>query len=215
MKRQTFVLSGAGAVLAGCAAPAMSPKLLTTSGAQRRTMGPDDNVEGKLLGSLLLSPYDFVPQHFEACQGQLIPIGSNPALFSLLGQRFGGDPRRDFALPDLRGKAPHKGLSYLIATRGIYPTRKQGMKPNFFGHPLLGQLSIVAYQPQYVPPNGWAACDGQIMKIRDSVALYSLIGTKFGGDGVTTFALPDLRKHELGNGLTYVIALTGNFPLMR
>ena len=57
MKRQSFMLT-AGAVLAGCATPSMSPTLLTTSGAQRATLRPDDNSENQLLGSLFLSPYE-------------------------------------------------------------------------------------------------------------------------------------------------------------
>ncbi|SFL21234.1 Microcystin-dependent protein [Paenibacillus sp. 1_12] len=42
-------------------------------------------------------------------------------------------------------------------------------------------------------PNGWAICDGQILSITANQALFSLLGTTYGGNGVTTFALPDLR----------------------
>ncbi len=54
-------------------------------------------------------------------------------------------------------------------------------------------------------PRGWAACDGQVLPINQNQSLYSLLGTTFGGDGRTSFALPDLRGrvplHE-GNGVT-------------
>jgi microcystin-dependent protein len=73
----------------------------------------------------------------------------------------------------------------------------------------------VAYVPKYVPPRDWATCDGQLLKINNHAALYSLLGDKFGGDGITTFALPDLRGHEPIKGLTYVIALNGRFPRAR
>lgn len=43
------------------------------------------------------------------------------------------------------------------------------------------------------PPLGWAFCDGQLLAIAENDALFALIGTTYGGDGVTTFALPDLR----------------------
>ncbi|HEY0801712.1 MAG TPA: tail fiber protein, partial [Steroidobacteraceae bacterium] len=43
------------------------------------------------------------------------------------------------------------------------------------------------------PPSGWALCDGQLMAISQNTALFSLLGTQYGGDGVQTFALPDLR----------------------
>ncbi|WP_413207098.1 phage tail protein [Rhodospirillum sp. A1_3_36] len=56
--------------------------------------------------------------------------------------------------------------------------------------PFLGQISIFPWA--YAPP-GWALCDGTMLPITDNAALYSLIGTYFGGDGVTSFALPDLR----------------------
>ncbi len=42
-------------------------------------------------------------------------------------------------------------------------------------------------------PKGWAFCDGKIMAIKQNSALYSLLGNQYGGDGSTTFALPDLR----------------------
>ncbi len=212
MKRQAFVLTGAGAVLAGCAGPAMAPSSLADSSMHRVIRGAASS-DAQLLGSLLLSPYDFVPRYFEKSAGQILPIASNPALFTLLYDRFGGDGRKTFGLPDMRGHEPIKGLSYLIATAGIYPDRKAVNVPNYYGiPPLLGQLLLVAYLSKYTPPPGWATCDGQLLKIDHHVALYTLLGTKFGGDGTTTFALPDLRGHEPMKGITYVIALQGRFP---
>jgi microcystin-dependent protein len=211
VKRQAFVLTGAGAVLAGCAGPAMAPSSLVDSSIHqvRRAASSDT----QLLGSLLLIPYDFVPLSFEKCAGQVLPIPSNPALFTLLGNRFGGDGKKTFGLPDMRGQEPIKGLSYLIATAGIYPSRKAVNTPNQYGiPPLLGQLLLVAYLPKYTPPAGWATCDGQLLKIDREAALYTLLGNKFGGDGETTFALPDLRGHEPVKGITYVISLQGRFP---
>jgi microcystin-dependent protein len=212
MKRQSFVLSGAGALLAGCAGPVGSPGGVTALGTHAAVKGAFDNGSAQLLGSLLLSPYAYVPMHFAPCHGQLLPIKSNLLLFSLLNDKFGGDGKTVFGIPDLRKHDPIKGLSYIIATKGIYPERK-GLAPNYGIPPLLGQLSCVAYVPKYVPPSGWAACDGQLMKIDKNVALYSLLGTQFGGDGTTTFGLPDLRDHEVKKGITYVIATTGRFPL--
>jgi microcystin-dependent protein len=212
VKRQTFVLSGAGAVLAGCAGPAMAPQSLVDSSMHRVIQRATSN-DTQFLGSLLLTPYDFVPVSFEKSAGQILPIASNAALFTLLGNRFGGDGKKTFGLPDMRGREPIKGLSYLIATAGIYPSRKAVKVPNQYGiAPLLGQLLLVAYLPKYTPPAGWATCDGQLLKIDREVALYTLLGNKFGGDGETTFALPDLRGHEPTKGITYVISLRGRFP---
>ena len=66
--------------------------------------------------------------------------------------------------------------------------------------PFLGQITIFAGN---FAPRGWALCDGQLLPIAPNTALFSLLGTAYGGDGETTFALPDLRGrapiHE-GNG---------------
>ncbi|MEX2335443.1 MAG: tail fiber protein, partial [Pseudohongiella sp.] len=48
----------------------------------------------------------FAPRGWQLCDGQLLPISNNTALFSILGTKFGGDGRNTFALPDLRGRAP-------------------------------------------------------------------------------------------------------------
>ena len=60
--------------------------------------------------------------------------------------------------------------------------------------PFLGQLMAVGFN---FPPRGWALCDGQLLSIAANSALFSLLGTAFGGDGRTTFALPDLRSRSI------------------
>lgn len=56
--------------------------------------------------------------------------------------------------------------------------------------PFIGEVKLFANS---YAPRGWALCNGQILPINTNQALYSLIGTTYGGDGVTNFALPDLR----------------------
>ncbi len=56
--------------------------------------------------------------------------------------------------------------------------------------PFVGQIQIVGFN---FPPFGWAACNGQLMPISQNTALFSLLGTQFGGDGRTNFALPNLQ----------------------
>ena len=74
--------------------------------------------------------------------------------------------------------------------------------------PFLGEIKMVAFN---YAPRGWAFCNGEMMAISQNTALFSLLGTTFGGDGRTTFALPDLRGrvpiHQgQGSGLsTYVM----------
>jgi microcystin-dependent protein len=64
--------------------------------------------------------------------------------------------------------------------------------------PFIGQLMLVGFS---FAPVGWAFCDGSILSISQYDALFTLIGTTFGGDGQTTFALPDLRgRTPIGQG---------------
>ena len=80
--------------------------------------------------------------------------------------------------------------------------------------PYLGQIALVGFN---FAPVGWALCNGQILQISQNAALFTLIGTTYGGDGQTTFALPDLRSriplHQgQGSGTSnYVLGQTGGF----
>jgi microcystin-dependent protein len=62
------------------------------------------------LAEIRLFPYNFAPRNWAFCQGQILPISQNTALFSLLGTTYGGNGQTTFALPDLRGRvAVHVG----------------------------------------------------------------------------------------------------------
>jgi microcystin-dependent protein len=69
--------------------------------------------------------------------------------------------------------------------------------------PFLAEIRIVGFN---FAPRGWAFCDGQILPINQNQSLYSLLGTTYGGDGRTSFALPDLRSrvpiHKGSSGST-------------
>ncbi|MCG2794165.1 MAG: tail fiber protein [Weeksellaceae bacterium] len=56
------------------------------------------------IGQIMWVPYNFVPKNWAACNGQLLAIQQNPALFSLIGTWFGGNGSTNFALPDMRGR---------------------------------------------------------------------------------------------------------------
>jgi microcystin-dependent protein len=79
------------------------------------------------------------------------------------------------------------GLNYIIRIQGAYPTQGSGANDIAF----LGEVKLFAGN---FAPNNWAFCDGQLLLINaGNAALFSLIGTTFGGNGQTNFALPDLR----------------------
>lgn len=77
---------------------------------------------------------------------------------------------------------PYLAVNYIIALQGTFPSRSF--------EPFLAQISLFGSN---FAPRGWALCDGQLLPISSNSALFSLLGTTYGGDGRTNFALPDLR----------------------
>lgn len=58
------------------------------------------------IGQIMMAGFNFAPKYFAQCNGQLLPISQNQALFSLLGTQFGGNGTTNFALPDMRSRTP-------------------------------------------------------------------------------------------------------------
>lgn len=61
-------------------------------------------------------------------------------------------------------------------------------------------------------PKGWAFCDGASLQIADNTPLYAVLGTTYGGDGVTTFSLPDLESVQPHPSVSYIICTEGILP---
>ncbi len=79
--------------------------------------------------------------------------------------------------------------------------------------PFVGEIQIMAFN---FAPKNWAQCNGQLLPIAQNQALFSLLGTQYGGNGQTTFALPDLRGrtpihagNQVGTGIQYVQGQNG------
>jgi len=71
------------------------------------------------LGEIKMVGFNFAPSHWAACDGQILPINQNQALYALLGTTYGGDGRTSFALPDLRGRvALDQGDGYVRGRQG-------------------------------------------------------------------------------------------------
>jgi len=75
------------------------------------------------LGEVRMVGFNFVPPGWALCDGQLLPIAANAALFSVLGKTYGGDGSTHFALPNLAGRVPGLGITFIIALQGIFPSR--------------------------------------------------------------------------------------------
>src|ERR1700692_180195 len=71
------------------------------------------------LSEIRMMSFNFPPKGWAFCNGQLLPINQNQALFSLLGTTYGGDGRVNFGLPNLQGRAPmHMGSGHTLGERG-------------------------------------------------------------------------------------------------
>jgi microcystin-dependent protein len=86
---------------------------------------PGPRIADMFVSELLLLPYEVeveFSQSLRLCNGDLLQIEQNRALFSLLGNRFGGDGKQTFALPNLSAAAPSK-FNYYICVQGVFPPR--------------------------------------------------------------------------------------------
>lgn len=161
-------------------------------------------------GQILLSALGFVPDGMLACNGQSVPIASYGQLFGQIGTTYGGDGTSSFGVPNLAPVNPAKGrsLPWLISPFGA--PYSSGMEA------LLGEIRALPL----APPAGstlastWVPCDGRLLDVGKWQALFSLLGSKFGGDGIRNFALPNLAPLAATNGppLAYWICVSGMFP---
>ena len=180
------------------------------------------------LSEIALFAFGFAPRGWAACNGQLLPINQNQALFSLLGTTYGGDGNVNFALPDLRGRVPlgfgqGPGAPYVLGETG-------GSE---------AATLTVAHLPQHVHPidasglTATAACTNATANLRSPVggipameatgvtATYSSAAPDANMKGgavtvtVTAAATGGGQAHENRQpflALTYCIALQGVFP---
>ena len=81
------------------------------------------------IGEIKLFAGSFQPRNWLFCDGQVLEVMNNPALFSVLGSKYGGDGRRTFALPKIQPvlgaetKTAYDDLNYIICVQGMYPSR--------------------------------------------------------------------------------------------
>ena len=73
----------------------------------------------------------------------------------------------------------------------------------------LGDIQLFAYN---FVPQGWILCNGTVLQVQQYTALFSLISNKFGGNGSTTFALPNMTNDTPLAGMNYYICISGIYP---
>ena len=92
---------------------------------------------------------------------------------------------------------PSAGLRWMIALNGIFPSGGSSV----FEEAYFGEIRLFAAGAPYINNNEWTECAGQLLPIAQNQALFALLGTTFGGNGTTNFALPDLRgRTPIGAG---------------
>lgn len=102
-------------------------------------------------------------------------------------------------------RQPFETLNYCIALVGVFPSQNSS-------EPFLSEIELYGFN---FPPKGFASCNGQLLPINQNAALFSLMGTTYGGNGINNFALPNLQGRvplHMGNGAglsPYTMGQTG------
>ncbi len=207
--------AAASAITRLTAPPKTKPKPAST----RKTTHVDGTEP--MVGEIRLTGVTFAPRGWAYCDGQLLPIAQNQALFSILGTMYGGDGRTTFGLPDLRGRAPmhsmdrHMGkvrygsktnaLSFATANgkNGTATPGKLALRYIIALHGVFPSRTkskagsnrfvgeIVMFAGNF-SPYGWYPCDGRLLSTAQNKSLYAIIGKTYGEDE-GKFRIPDLR----------------------
>ncbi|MFZ1304425.1 MAG: tail fiber protein [Ferruginibacter sp.] len=112
------------------------------------------------LSEIRIFSFAFAPRGWALCNGQLLPINQNQALFSLLGTTYGGNGQTNFALPDLRGRVPmHNGAGFNLGQKAGAETHTLSIS-ELPTH--THQAKASANSPSVTPPTGnyWASNTG-------------------------------------------------------
>jgi microcystin-dependent protein len=157
------------------------------------------------LAEIRVMSFVFAPKGWALCNGQLLPINQNQALFSLLGTTFGGDGRVNFALPDVRGRTPvHVGSGHTLGERGGEQAHTLSIA-ELPQHPHMA--SAISDNATVDPPGGNLLASGanQYAGPPPNTAIVASTVTNVGGSQAHLNMQPFLT-------LSFCIALQGIFP---
>ena len=157
------------------------------------------------LAEVRIVSFNFAPKGWALCNGQLMPINQNPALFALLGTTYGGDGRTTFALPDLRGRMPiHVGAGFDLGQQAgeIAHTITANEMPT---HTHLMSASANAGDRSFSTGNFPAMAGGHYGPAANLVAMNAASVSNVGGSQAHENRPPLLA-------LNFVIAIAGIFP---
>jgi microcystin-dependent protein len=180
-------------------------------GRARRSEAATQGIE-PYLGEIMLFSGNFAPKGWALCNGQLLAINQNQALFSLLGTTYGGNGQTTFALPDLRDRVPiHQGQGPGLTNRtwgeraGEVSHTLAVLELPAHGHGIRASTAYgTVVNPTGMYPSRNPAAIPEYAATADAPMAASAIGS-VGGSQPHENTQPYL-------GLTYVIALQGSFP---
>lgn len=163
------------------------------------------------IGQISTTAFGFAPRGWALCNGQLLPIGQNQALFSLLGTQFGGNGQTNFALPDLRGRVPmHTSSSIPLGQAvGAAAVALQATQMPVHGHALNTSTDLANAS---VPGGAVPAA-----RPRAGPVVYATAGSTpavtLHADSVSdTGGMQPHDNMQPSLGLNFIIALQGFFP---
>ncbi|GAA0745322.1 phage tail protein [Dactylosporangium roseum] len=155
------------------------------------------------IGEIRMMAFGFPPRYWALCDGQLLPITQNAALFSILGITYGGNGQTTFALPDLRGRRPvHVGTAYSLGQTGGAETHALGLT-ELPVHTHVPRATATGGQPT---PTGtvWAPMPGGYAPGPDTHMAAASVAVV--GNGQPHENMPPFLT------VNFVIALQGIFP---
>jgi microcystin-dependent protein len=171
------------------------------------------------LGEIRLMGCSYAPKGWALCNGQLLPINANQALFSLLGTTYGGNGVQNFGLPDLRGRValgfgqgPDLANYALGQTGGTESVGLTVAQMPAHLHPLSGTIKVADSPSQSSPATGYPADSGSTTQYSTSASNTTLNGASLGG---ISDAMGSNQPHENRQpvlALNYCIATSGLYP---
>lgn len=163
------------------------------------------------LSEIRIMSFGFAPKGWALCNGQLLPINQNQALFSLLGTTYGGDGRVNFGLPDLQGRVPiHMGSGHTLGERG----GEQAHTLSISEIPTHVHTANATSDPHTTSPENYSPLPTN--------GLFAVVNNLYSGPAALTSLLPGTLANVGGSQahlnmepflvLNFSIALQGIFP---